>query len=35
MLSFVLWPLIGSAMSLMASALGVPVGELYRFALLR
>jgi Zn-dependent protease len=34
-LGLVLWPLIGSAMSLIAAALDVPVGELYRLAQLR
>ena len=31
-LSFVLWPLIGGAMSLIAAAFGVPVSELVRLA---
>jgi Zn-dependent protease len=35
LLGVVLWPLIGSAMSLMADVLGVPVSELYRLAQLR
>lgn len=35
LLGVVLWPLIGSAMSLMAAALNVPVAELYRLAQLR
>ena len=35
LLGIVLWPLIGSAMGLMSSALDVPVGELYRLAQLR
>ena len=34
-LSLVMWPLIGVAMSLIASAFNVPVGELYRLAQLR
>jgi Zn-dependent protease len=34
-LSFVLWPLIGVVMSLVAGAFGVPVGELYRLAQVR
>jgi Zn-dependent protease len=34
-LGVVLWPLIGSAMSLMAAAMGLPLGELYRLAQLR
>jgi Zn-dependent protease len=35
MLSFVLWPLIHAAMSLIASAFSVPLGELFRLAQLR
>jgi Zn-dependent protease len=34
-LGVVLWPLIASAMSLMAAAVNLPVGELYRLAQLR
>lgn len=32
MLGIVLWPLIGAAMSLIAAAFGVPIGELIRLA---
>jgi len=35
MLSFVLWPLIHAAMSLIASAFNVPLSELFRLAQLR
>ena len=35
MLSFLLWPLVNAAMSLVADAFGVPVGELFRLAQLR